>query len=95
MSGRSMIDPYIAELMKAQGREIDKVIEAKMRAGRNVFEKVCLRVELRYGTGPTAEWRRWYSTKVSSTINVRVVDDPLSWHEFQTRARALRAAGAL
>lgn len=95
MSEMRSIQSYTAELLAAQGREIDKVIAAKMSAGRNMVEKVCLRVEFRCGTGLHAEWREWHSTKMSSTVNVRVVEHPLSWHEFQTRARALRAAGAI
>lgn len=89
------MDEYVAKLMEEQGRAIDGMILSHMERCRSVYEKVCLRVEVRSGSGLGIRWSSWNRYKVSAETNVRVVRDDLSWAEFQWRARALREAGAL
>ena len=89
------ISEFTEQLYRAQGRKIDDLILAKMRAGRSLYEKVALQVEVRTARG--WEGPVWVASgmKVTSDLSVRVSRKDLSWVEFQRRARALRDAGVL
>lgn len=88
------VSGFIAKLLRQQGRSVDEIILAKIRAGKSVYEKVAIAVEMQ--EREPLDLLSWNGgTRAETSLRVRVVRRDPSWVVFQERARALRDAGVL